>query len=381
MSGPRILMPSIVDPSLPSSGAASVARGLVDLLNAAPLSGDIQCLPLRILSPFAHKLRQAQSLIASQLSMRPSKHLFTRSPELLRRVRRSIQESHPDLCLISGSDLVWLLDILPPNLPVVLLAYNLEHRLYQGQLQGLRGMRGLLAPLLRRDRAWLERYEVDALQRISNIIFVSTDDYAVAKIYKPEMNALIFPPVFHYPPAPRPPESSGDGKLEVGFTGSLRWWPNREGVEWFLRTVFPHVKNRIRLHLFGVGTETLSSPPGVIGHGFESDPARVWGRCHLMISPVFRGGGVSTKLAEAIYNRATVLASPFSKRGLPIPDHPAIALREHAHEWIAYLKSARFEALTGGASLDVLAKIFSPEHHRAAVHDYFQKILAERRLS
>lgn len=58
-----------------------------------------------------------------------------------------------------------------------------------------------------------------------------------------------------------------------------------------------------------------------------------------MICPTFSGGGVSIKLAEAIYNGMPVLARPFPVRGVQLPPDPAIGVLDRACEWVSFLRS------------------------------------------
>lgn len=50
-----------------------------------------------------------------------------------------------------------------------------------------------------------------------------------------------------------PPLSYAGGEVRFGFLGNLDWWPNRDGLRWFLREVWPAVPKSVRLDLYGPG--------------------------------------------------------------------------------------------------------------------------------
>jgi len=374
-TAPLILMPSIVDPARPTLGAATVTGGIIRLLESEPLRARIQCAPVPAPSPRMRPVRQASSLIRSLVSRLPSKAEFTRSREFRGSLDQCLEKTHFDAVILSGSDLLWLIAELPPSLPTVVVAHNVEHRLFDSQIRSATWVPAPLRRLLERDRARLERYELDGYERARNVIFLCAEDAAQITRLLPGLNTLVQPPVFDYPTTATGVLEHPGARLKVGLVGNLGWWPNREGLGWFLTEVFPHVKDRIELHLFGEGTERASDPPDVTAHGFVSDPSRIWANCHFMISPIFTGAGVSVKVAEAIYNRVPVVATPFAVRGLPLPEDPSVVVLHHATEWIDFLRSAQGRALAGRRISAALAGVFHAPPYCRAIQKYLADLL------
>jgi hypothetical protein len=293
-------------------------------------------------------------------------------------VRRRLRDEDFDVVLLNGSDLLWLLDELPASLPCVVVAQNIEHTLFDSQVRSMSSLPAPLWRLLNRDRDRLEKYELAGFQRAGNVIFLCAEDAAYAKRRCADLNMLIQPPVFLYPPPVREMTERVGDLLEIGFVANLGWWPNREGLDWFLKQVLPHVKDRVRLHLFGVRSEAAVDLASVKAHGFVADPARVWGSCHLMICPIFSGGGVAIKVAEAIYNRVPILASPFAMRGLlPIEEDPAVVVLDGAADWVRFLRSDEARALAGGRVSAALAGRFNARHHLSAIRGFFTDLIQQ----
>lgn len=363
----RILMPSIVDPDGLATGAGTVTKGLLRLLGASPLGAQAECVPLERRSPALHRLRQISSLARSLVSELPSKVTFAGSRRLLRRIERLLESDEFGAIVLNGSDLLWLRDSLPQRLPRVLVALNIEHLLFASQIRSASYVPRPLRWMLERDCRRLEEYEMRGLGEVKNVLFLSSEDAAYATDRCPDLNAVVVPPVFGCAPAPRAPRE-GAGPVEVGFLGNLNWWPNREGLRWFLTKVFPKAGEGIRLNLFGQGSEAASrGHPRIVGHGRVADLARVWSRCDFMICPIFSGGGVCVKLAEALYNGVPVLGSTFAKRGLPVEEGAGLVLLDRAEDWVAFLRSPGARALGRTRIKAEVSARFALEPYRGAM--------------
>ncbi|MDP2106387.1 MAG: glycosyltransferase, partial [Desulfobulbaceae bacterium] len=100
----------------------------------------------------------------------------------------------------------------------------------------------------------------------------------------------------------------------------------------------------------------------IIGHGFVRDLDQVWQEVDLMIQPISCGAGINIKVAESLYNRMPIIATPLAVRGISLHDDPAIKILAEAHEWINYLngpepaKHALLTARQENADLFCMAK-------------------------
>jgi len=161
----------------------------------------------------------------------------------------------------------------------------------------------------------------------------------------------------------------------MGMLANFAWWPNREGFEWFLTRVFPHLSARVQLHLFGRDSDRIApNHLSIQRHGYVADLAEVWGACDFTICPVISGGGVSVKVAEALYNGMPLVGSRLSARGLPLDPDPSIVLLDGAKDWIQFLNSGA-EGLAGRTVPRSIADRFSVEAHSLA----FSTFLLESR--
>lgn len=373
----RILVLSIVDPAGHRGGAGTATRGFLKLLQD-PLDAWIEyILPTNSLGKF-HRVRQLTSLARSLISPLPSKAQFTYSRRFLRAVKRLLHQQEFDLVLLNGSDLLWLLPALPPGMPRILVAHNIEHHLFLSQINSVNPPSPLRNMLLR-DWRRLQEYELSGLRRIEHIVFLSSQDAEFAQRECPHIKSLVVPPLFDYRPLKRL-RTKNPGGLQIGLLANFGWWPNREGLRWFLKEVFPYTDADMRLHLFGEQSRDVAPHnPRIVHHGFVSKTQDIWPNCDFMICPIFSGGGVNIKFAEAIYNGVPVLASSFAARGLPLKPDLSIILLDHAEEWVRFLRSPAARALRSRRLPASLAEAFRMEVHVEPVQTFIREVLQSRR--
>ena len=121
-----------------------------------------------------------------------------------------------------------------------------------------------------------------------------------------------------FTPAPDIPQA-----LQVLFVGFLPHTPNEEGLRWFLDAVWPQVQREepdARLTVIGAGASNA-----LLGHmhdsgakyrGFVEDLRAVYAESRVYIAPIFTGGGIRTKILEAMTAGVPVVASSFAPLGL-----------------------------------------------------------------
>lgn len=91
------------------------------------------------------------------------------------------------------------------------------------------------------------------------------------------------------------------------FVGSLWYRPNTNGVNWFLKHVWPSVKNfmpEAQLTLVGAAPSAMRNHwekfPSVTAPGFVDDLHEAYQQAALVIVPIHIGGGSNIKVLEAL---------------------------------------------------------------------------------
>lgn len=130
------------------------------------------------------------------------------------------------------------------------------------------------------------------------------------------MDCEQFVPPVEIPQAPR-----------VIFVGFLPHTPNEEGLRWFLEKVWPLVERDepgARLTVIGAGASNamlgLMHDSGVEYRGFVEDLRAVYAQSRVYVAPIFTGGGIRTKILEAMTAGVPVVSSTFAPLGLGTQD-------------------------------------------------------------
>lgn len=365
----KVLMPSIVDPVIQRGGAWTVTRALLTVLQDESLRAEVDVVPVPLRTPLRHRARQCLAVGQSLIRGSSSKIEFSRSRRMSARVD-ALRDPDYDLVVVNGTDLSWLLPHLPPTMKRILIAHNIEHKLFASQMQERLGSRGVLGWLVRRDYQHLIRCELDGLRRAGNVIFLSSEDASYAVQQLPDLRTLTVPPLFDGEPGTRPARTEGTDGVHLGMLANFGWWPNRQGLEWFLERVFPHLRPTSHVHLFGHRSREVGpSHTRIHRHGYQEDLDDVWRHCDFIICPETSGGGVSVKAAEALFHGLPLVGSPFSVRGLPLDPDPSIVLLDGPREWIEFLNTHGTEMGSRAVPFPI-SKRFSLRHRARDVSDF-----------
>ena len=372
----RILMPSIVDPRLSRGGAWTATRGLMRLLELAWPGAEVDCIPLRARALPAHRARQAWCMLrAAAGGGLPAKIEFARDRRLLRAFEQRLGGNAPDLVIVNGSDLLWLLPHVPAGVPVLLAVHNIEHELLRSKIALVMERWPILARSLERDWRSLRDFEWKSMRRVDGAIFLSELDRAASLVACPELRSLVLPPVFGYEPHPRA-AFHGD-VLRIGMFADFTWWPNIASLRWFLEEIWPAISAPVVLHLFGFGSERAGAGArGVHSHGYVDDPRDPFSQCDLMIAPIVMGAGVKVKVAESLYNRVPVVATPFALRGLALGSLDSVHQCESAEDWGAFLNSESARRFAREEVPAEVASRFSPDRFAGALRGFLSDIRA-----
>jgi hypothetical protein len=308
------------------------------------------------------------SLARSCFSELPAKVLFTRQHELKVRIRATVRHHHFDAVLINGSDMLWAVNELPPEMPTVLIAHNLEHQLLVQQLADY----PFLSPLLQREITKQRRYEIEGFYRAGGVIFVSAPEMAWGCSKVPGLRALHVPPLFTNPPARRTPQP-GD-QLRLGFLADFAWWPNRRNWKWLIDDILPKVHRPLVVHIFGRKSQEMPAGDRVVAHGVVPDLAAVWNQVDIMMCPIRAGSGVSIKVAESLYNRMPVLATTQAIRGFQALSGPGLVVIDSAEDWISFLNSSQADQLATQVPSEEFSRQFSVDQHVQRLDNFIMDV-------
>src|SRR5262249_29504839 len=111
----------------------------------------------------------------------------------------------------------------------------------------------------------------------------------------------------------------------VTFLGSMDWMPNQDGVEWFVREVWPAVRAAhpdATFHIVGRNPpgdiRSLSAAPGLTVLGGVPDVRPHLADASVVVVPLLVGGGTRLKIYEAMAMGRAVVSTTIGAEGLPV---------------------------------------------------------------
>lgn len=205
---------------------------------------------------------------------------------------------------------------------IILRAHNVEYLIWERVAKS--GRHGLLSPYLKLQSARLKREEIAIASQVDGLVVMSdTDLQAFKKLGVQTPATVIGIGTSLKAPEILPEQTEG---RKIFHLGAMNWYPNKEGVEWFIEKVFPRVKAEvpgIKLHLAGHGM-----PAGIVpaehqeAIQLDSAPdAATYMLSHgIMIVPLLSGSGIRVKIIEGLRLGKVILTTKIGAEGLGVVD-------------------------------------------------------------
>lgn len=137
-----------------------------------------------------------------------------------------------------------------------------------------------------------------------------------------------------------------DRKLNLLFVGSA-FFANINGLTWFINKVFPHLHN-VEINIIGKNmNQYFSSSENKLNNtsinvvGYVENLTEVYDNAHVVISPIFDGGGMKTKTAEAMMYGCPIIGTKEAFQGYDLDFKRIGALCNTAIDFISAINSIR----------------------------------------
>lgn len=122
------------------------------------------------------------------------------------------------------------------------------------------------------------------------------------------------------------------------FTGGMNMFANRDGVDWFLESVWPAVKVRIpEVRFVVIGQrpsqrllEAAAQDGAVEAPGFVSDVRPAVARAAIYVVPLRVGGGTRLKVFDAMAQGKAIVSTTLGAEGIDVRDGEHLVLADDA---------------------------------------------------
>lgn len=214
-----------------------------------------------------------------------------------------------------------------------------------------------MADSLAEEAQFYQRVEREWLPRFTRVFVASESDRAYLLERDARLNIDVLPNTIDVPPeaSAKPKRNSRQTTpLTLLFVGNLSYYPNEDGVRFFVREVLPIIRGRareVRLEVLGAGASRslqacLSRQPNVRFSGYVPDLKAAYASADVAVVPIRAGGGTRIKVLEAFARRVPVVSTTLGAEGICARDGEHLLLADTPEQFAeACLRTADDETI------------------------------------
>ncbi len=177
------------------------------------------------------------------------------------------------------------------------------------------------------------RWENDLVNRFHAICVCSQND---KDRLAQSSNAFVLPNGFE--PSPAMTESPPANEPRLGFIGYIKYYPNLDGITWFINEVLPIILKQlphVRIRIVGEppANEMPAVHPNIDWLGFVEDAGSEMSTWNVSIVPLRIGGGTRIKILEALSRSCPVVSTATGAYGLDLEHGRHLLIADSAEEF------------------------------------------------
>lgn len=248
-------------------------------------------------------------------------------------IQDALRNSPPDLVHVDSLDLYRWRAMLP-NVPTACTHHSIESELLRHRARHIGNP--LAAAYLRHQANLVEKIERQVCGQFDVNVMTSELDADRLRALVPNARTTAVPngvDVDFFKPSTAPNEIDG----RVVFLGPTYMFPNRDGVEFFLDSIWPTVVEQVpnaSFHLLGKNSEAdkmvFERRPGVSCQGYVPDIRPHFASAQCSVVPLRVGGGTRLKILDAWSMGKAIVSTSIGCEGLETVDGRNILIRDDA---------------------------------------------------
>lgn len=221
-----------------------------------------------------------------------------------------------------------------PNVQVVTFFHNVEKQYYAEESKVTTGLK------LKLIKHVVCKNESDAVEYSDTLITLNDRDSNLLDIFYGKKASFNLPTTFE----DKYDENKAlfyatqkDKTFDLLFVG-YNFYANVEGLRWFIENVLPELSN-VRLTIVGKDMEqAFHSENNIRVHGFVKDLSEYYYRTDIVVLPIFIGGGMKTKTAEALMYGTAIVGTSEAFEGYDLEYDKIGGLADDAEKMIEHIK-------------------------------------------
>ncbi|AGX45194.1 glycosyltransferase [Clostridium saccharobutylicum] len=259
-------------------------------------------------------------------------------------LKKEISKNKYDLVYIDHLQLGVYWDILKMcNCPIYLDEHNCESQILKRKIKS--GENILKNCFIRLEYKKLKNFEDKIVKKCDKVIVLSEEDKkCLMNGVDVNKNKFTVIPIPIQADFMKTIGSRINNKktLNIMFLGTLTWFPNSQGIEWFVDKVIPKLEQtNSNYKLFIVGKDPSESLMNkckqnnkIIVTGYVDDVNEYIEKCDIMIVPIFVGSGMRVKILEGLGKRIPIISTQIGAEGIDVENEKDILLAENEQEFI-----------------------------------------------
>jgi glycosyltransferase involved in cell wall biosynthesis len=229
----------------------------------------------------------------------------------------------------------------------------------------------------------LEREERASWRRFDGVVFTSERDAEFVRRSLPSVRTLVAPngvDVDAFAPSAAPTEPD-----TLLFFGAINYFPNHDGVVYFVDQVLPKIRARrpsVRFCVLGPGAnaEVLArSGNGVEILGMVDEVGPYIDRAAAVVVPLRIGGGTRLKIVEALAKGKAVISTRLGAEGIEVVDGEHLLLADDPQTFAdaveRVLSDAQFAARLGVGARRLAVDRYAWTHVGAKLEEFYSELL------
>lgn len=255
------------------------------------------------------------------------------SDELREYLDEYFKKSKPDIVHVDHLHMAWVIDFIREisDVPIVLREHNLEMNIMKRFAERRNNV------FIRKYAAYqaekLRKYEIKYCKKFDKCIMITSVD-------EDQLNRMTGSVATKTIEAGVEEELlSIKRKDPIPFSlfhvGSLDWYPNFEGLEWFLSRIMPELvklNSSIKLFIYGSGTKKIKLKENIRRNveliGFVENLTEQILDKDLMIVPLRIGSGIRLKILEMLGMGMNIISTSIGKEGIKAEDTKHILIAD-----------------------------------------------------
>ncbi len=254
-------------------------------------------------------------------------------------LKQLLSENHYDFIQIEGAFVVYYIDLIKKltDVPILVRTHNIEYIIWQRLASNESNIfkKWFFNLLAKR----LKKFEQKYYNKADAIAAITAEDEQRLKEMGVDVPIQIIPAGVELKKYEHS-EAIDREEHSLFSISALDWMPNIEGLDWFLKNVWPEVHRtnpKCTFHVAGKATPDKYMKmqiPNVFFHGFVDDAELFKQKYQLMLVPLLSGGGMRIKIIEGMAAKKCILSTTVGAEGIICENHKDIIIADTPEEWI-----------------------------------------------